>query len=43
MATNLRKELFEARNLKIDFIIGPDSYQRLPDLIREATAGGKAQ
>jgi tRNA-2-methylthio-N6-dimethylallyladenosine synthase len=36
MATNLRKELFEARNLKIDFIAGPDSYKRLPDLIEEA-------
>src|SRR3990167_3562285 len=35
MATNLRKELFENRNLKIDFIAGPDSYKRLPDLIRE--------
>ncbi len=35
MATNLRQELFENRNLKIDFIAGPDSYKRLPDLIKE--------
>lgn len=41
MATNLRKELFEERNLKIDFIAGPDSYKRLPDLIREAAQTGK--
>jgi tRNA-2-methylthio-N6-dimethylallyladenosine synthase len=36
MATNLRQEIFENRSLKIDFIAGPDSYKRLPDLIREA-------
>lgn len=36
MATNLRKELFENRKLKVDFIAGPDSYKRLPQLIREA-------
>lgn len=35
MATNLRQELFENRNLKIDFIAGPDSYKRLPALIKE--------
>ncbi len=35
MATNLRKELFENRKLKIDFIAGPDSYKRLPHLIEE--------
>ena len=40
MATNLRKELFEERNLRIDFIAGPDSYKRLPDLIREAAQTG---
>lgn len=42
MATNLRKELFENRKLKIDFIAGPDSYKRLPDLIREAQGGEQA-
>lgn len=35
MATNLRQELLENENLAIDFIAGPDSYKRLPDLIRE--------
>lgn len=40
MATNLRKELFENRKLKIDFIAGPDSYKRLPELIREAAETG---
>ncbi len=42
MATNLRKELFENKTLKIDFIAGPDSYKKLPDLIREAQGGEKA-
>lgn len=41
MATNLRKELFENRKLKIDFIAGPDSYKRLPQLIAECTLGSK--
>ncbi|MDP2654098.1 MAG: tRNA (N6-isopentenyl adenosine(37)-C2)-methylthiotransferase MiaB [Candidatus Omnitrophota bacterium] len=41
MATNLRKELFENRGLKIDFIAGPDSYKHLPDLIRTAAATGE--
>ena len=36
MATNLRRELFENRKLKIDFIAGPDSYKRLPQLIEES-------
>jgi len=35
MATNLRSELLETQNLKIDFIAGPDSYKRLPDLIAQ--------
>ena len=38
MATNLRTELLENRNLDIDFIAGPDSYKRLPQLIEEAMA-----
>ena len=41
MATNLRKELFENRKLKIDFIAGPDSYKRLPELIRQAALTGE--
>ncbi len=40
MATNLRQELFEDRSLKIDFIAGPDSYKRLPQLISEARDEG---
>ncbi len=36
MATNFRKALLENPNLAIDFIAGPDSYKRLPQLIREA-------
>jgi len=36
MATNLRTDLFENRKLDIDFIAGPDSYKRLPQLIKEA-------
>lgn len=40
MATNLRTELLENRNLDIDFIAGPDSYKRLPALISEAYGEG---
>lgn len=40
MATNLRKDLLENRQLEIDFIAGPDSYKRLPQLIRETFAEG---
>jgi tRNA-2-methylthio-N6-dimethylallyladenosine synthase len=39
MATNLRTELLENKGLKIDFIVGPDSYKRLPQLIAECYAG----
>ena len=44
MATNLRTDLLENRRLDIDFIAGPDSYKRLPQLIEEAAmteVGGK--
>lgn len=41
MATNLRKDLLEDRKLKIDLIAGPDSYKRLPELIREASETGE--
>ena len=37
----LRTELFEDRGLKIDFIAGPDSYKRLPQLISESYGEGK--
>jgi len=36
MATGLRQDLLDDRSLRIDFIAGPDSYKRLPQLIREA-------
>ena len=36
MATNLRTELLDNKQLKIDFIAGPDSYKRLPALIAES-------
>ncbi len=36
MATHLRRDLLEDRSLKIDFIVGPDSYKRLGQLIDEA-------
>ena len=41
MATNFRKALLEDRELKLDFIVGPDSYKRLPQLIRQVTEGGE--
>jgi len=41
MATNLRHDLLEDRSLKIDFIAGPDSYKRLPQLIQEASEDGQ--
>ena len=34
MATNFRKQLLENPKLPIDFIAGPDSYIRLPQLIQ---------
>jgi len=36
MATSLREELLANKSLDIDFVVGPDSYKRLPDLIRES-------
>jgi tRNA-2-methylthio-N6-dimethylallyladenosine synthase len=43
MATNLRTDLLENKHLDIDFIAGPDSYKRLPDLIAEAFRTGEKQ
>ncbi len=40
MATNFRKQLLENPNLPIDFIAGPDSYKRLPQLIGEVNGNG---
>jgi tRNA-2-methylthio-N6-dimethylallyladenosine synthase len=43
MASNFRQQLLENRNFNIDFVIGPDSYKRLPQLLREVeTSGEKA-
>jgi len=41
MATNLRQDLLDDKNLKIDFIAGPDSYKRLPALIQQASEKGE--
>ncbi len=41
MATNLRQEIFEDRSMRVDFIAGPDSYKRLPELISEAAGSGE--
>jgi len=40
MATNLRTDLLEDKHLDIDFIAGPDSYKRLPQLITAAQGEG---
>lgn len=42
MATNFRKQLLENPKLPIDFIAGPDSYKRLPQLIEEISGNGAA-
>lgn len=39
MATNLREALLQEKNLPLDFIAGPDSYRRLPQLIDRAMSG----
>ncbi|RQV98291.1 MAG: radical SAM protein, partial [Calditrichaeota bacterium] len=41
MATNFRKKLLEDRQLRLDFVVGPDSYKRLPGLIREVDRKGE--
>lgn len=33
MATGLRKELLEDKSLKLDLVVGPDSYKRLPAIL----------
>ncbi|MFH0754531.1 MAG: tRNA (N6-isopentenyl adenosine(37)-C2)-methylthiotransferase MiaB [Candidatus Omnitrophota bacterium] len=35
MATGLRKELAENKSLSLDFIVGPDSYKRLPQILND--------
>ena len=39
MATGLRRELLEDRKLALDFVVGPDSYKRLPDILRSLADG----
>lgn len=34
MATNLQEELLHDKNLKLDFIVGPDSYKALPERLQ---------
>lgn len=41
MATNFRQDLLHGSNLPIDFIAGPDSYKRLPQLIEKAVQEGE--
>jgi tRNA-2-methylthio-N6-dimethylallyladenosine synthase len=41
MATNFRKQLLDNPRLPIDFIAGPDSYKRLPQLLENLNGGGK--
>ncbi len=42
MATNFRKQLLDNPNLPIDFIAGPDSYKRLPQLLEDLNGNGTA-
>jgi len=41
MASNFREKLLENRNFNIDFVVGPDSYKRLPQLLKAAESGGE--
>ncbi len=41
MATNFRKALLEDRRLKLDFVAGPDSYKRLPQLLKQVEETGR--
>lgn len=43
MATGLRDELLHDEALGIDFIVGPDSYKRLPSVIEESLASKRAK
>ncbi len=35
MATGLRKELLEDKSLALDLVVGPDSYKRLPEILKK--------
>jgi tRNA-2-methylthio-N6-dimethylallyladenosine synthase len=41
MATGLREELLENKSLKLDFVVGPDSYKRLPQILESALTKGE--
>jgi tRNA-2-methylthio-N6-dimethylallyladenosine synthase len=41
MATILRKELLEDRALALDFVVGPDSYKRLPKVLKKVLEENK--
>ena len=41
MAMGLKKELEQSRRLPIDFVVGPDNYRRLPELIDAPPAAKK--
>ncbi|HNV24380.1 MAG TPA: tRNA (N6-isopentenyl adenosine(37)-C2)-methylthiotransferase MiaB, partial [Candidatus Omnitrophota bacterium] len=36
VATHLKEKIIENKKWKIDFIVGPDSYRRLPEIIKSA-------
>ncbi len=42
MATGLRRELLENKQLALDFVVGPDSYKRLPQILIDVGAGLKS-
>ena len=42
MATNFRRDLLENRELQLDFVVGPDSYKRLPQLLETVRDSGES-
>lgn len=41
MASNYRQSLLENKNFHIDFVIGPDSYKRLPQILQQVQSTGQ--
>ncbi len=41
MASHLKEDLLNDPNVKVDFVVGPDSYKRLPQIIDQAISKGK--
>jgi tRNA-2-methylthio-N6-dimethylallyladenosine synthase len=37
MATGLRQQLIDDKHLALDFVVGPDSYKRLPQILQEVS------